>query len=80
MRSVQTCVVFLLCYPPTQGEHRAHHPDHPVRCNPIGHRSLHPSGRALIMTVIAIFDVRYICRILPEGGFILNAYTPISFD
>ncbi len=32
------------------------------------------------MTVIYIFDVRYICRILPEGGFILNAYTPISFD
>ena len=32
------------------------------------------------MTVIYIFDVRYICRISPEGGFILNAYTPISFD
>lgn len=32
------------------------------------------------MTVIYIFDVRYICRIAPEGGYVLNAYTPISFD
>ena len=32
------------------------------------------------MTVIYIFETRYICRILPEGGFILNAYVPISFE
>lgn len=32
------------------------------------------------MTVIYIFDVRYICRLQPDGSFILNAYIPISFD
>lgn len=32
------------------------------------------------MTIVYIFDVRYICRLAPEGGFILNAYTPISFE
>ena len=32
------------------------------------------------MTVIYIFEVRYICRLLPEGGYILNAYVPIAFE
>lgn len=33
-----------------------------------------------IMSIVYIYDVQYICRLLPEGGFILNAYTPISFN
>lgn len=32
------------------------------------------------MSVIYIFEVQYICRLLPEGGFILNPYIPVEFD
>ena len=32
------------------------------------------------MTVIYAFEVRYICRLSPEGGWVLNPYTPISFS
>ena len=32
------------------------------------------------MSIIYIFDVQYICRLAPEGGYILNPYTPISFS
>jgi len=32
------------------------------------------------MTIVYIFDVQYICRLLPEGGFILNPYTPVAFN
>lgn len=31
------------------------------------------------MSVIYIEEVRFICRLLPDGHFILNPYTPISF-
>ena len=31
------------------------------------------------MSIIYIFDVQYICRLAPEGGWILNAYTPVEF-
>lgn len=31
------------------------------------------------MSIIYVFDVQYICRLAPEGGFILNPYTPVSF-
>lgn len=30
------------------------------------------------MYVIYIFEVRYICRLVPRG-YVLNPYTPISF-
>ena len=32
------------------------------------------------MMIIYIFDVQYICRIAPEGGYVLNPYTPVSFQ
>ena len=31
------------------------------------------------MSIVYIFEVKYICRLLPEGGTILNAYTPVEF-
>lgn len=31
------------------------------------------------MSIIYIYEKRYICRQLPDGSTILNAYTPISF-
>lgn len=34
---------------------------------------------SLLMSIIYVFEVAYICRLLPEGGTILNEYTPISF-
>ena len=32
------------------------------------------------MSIIYVFETAYICRLLPEGGFVLNPYTPISFN
>lgn len=32
------------------------------------------------MSVIYVFDVQYVCRLLPEGGTILNPYTPVEFS
>jgi hypothetical protein len=32
------------------------------------------------MSVIYAFPVRYICRLDPQGGWVLNPYTPISFS
>lgn len=31
------------------------------------------------MSVIYIFETRYICRLQTDGSSILNPYTPISF-
>ena len=33
-----------------------------------------------VMSIIYIFDVQYICRLAPEVGWILNAYTPVRFQ
>ena len=33
-----------------------------------------------IMSIVYIFETKYVCRLAPEGGWILNAYTPISFN
>ena len=32
------------------------------------------------MSVIHIDEVRFICRLVPEGYYVLNAYTPVSFE
>ena len=32
------------------------------------------------MTIVYVFEVQYICRLLPEGGYALNPYTPVSFN
>jgi hypothetical protein len=32
------------------------------------------------MSIIYIFDTQYICRLCPEGGWVLNPYTPVSFN
>lgn len=32
------------------------------------------------MSVIYIYDVQYVCRLAPEGGYILNPYTPVEFS
>jgi hypothetical protein len=32
------------------------------------------------MTVLYIFDIRYMCSLDVDGSTILNPYTPISFD
>lgn len=31
------------------------------------------------MSIVYVFDVQYICRLAPEGGYILNPYTPVEF-
>ena len=31
------------------------------------------------MSIVYVFEVQYFCRLAPEGGWILNAYTPVSF-
>lgn len=32
------------------------------------------------MSIIIGFETRYICRLLPDGSTILNAYTPVEFS
>lgn len=30
------------------------------------------------MTIIYVYETRYICRLVP-GGYVLNPYTPVAF-
>lgn len=32
------------------------------------------------MSVIHTAEVRFICRLLPDGHYILNAYTPVLIE